>query len=630
MAATIRESAAARRLTGPADTSMLIGVSALGGLLVVASALIALRGGMPAPERLALRNAVMIGAPVAVGLYAWREATHARFGRLLVAAGLAWGVVALCATTAAVPYSIGRMAAWAAEIALVYLTLSFPSGRLPGRPDRLLVGAVAALMGILYLPTGFLVEQFPLPTYYVTCTADCPANALTFLESTPAWITDGVIPVREAITVIITALIAWRLAYRLQHATRLVRRALVPVLLCAIVRILSLGTWIVLRRSGVIDDGSATWLADTLALSLPLMSLGFLAGLLSWRLYAADALLLLAQRLRAAHTTEERRTAIAQVVMDPSLELVYPRPRHAEAWITADGWPARFSPDRAVTVIEADTGLVAALVHDPALNEQRAFLEAVGSFALVWDENQRLADRVDTSNDELQESRARILAAADNERRRIERDLHDGGQQRLVALRIRLQLAEEMMAKSPAGAREMLQRLARDVDGVLEELRSLAAGVYPAALSAHGLRDAVRAVTVESPLAVHVEVKGTNRYPDEIEAAVYFCCLEALQNVAKHAPGSTQVWLMLELGDDLRFEVRDDGPGFDVECTSRRGLDNMRDRVAALGGRFELVSAPGRGTRIRGSLPGAPRVRTPQPSQGGGSELLLADERGGT
>ena len=632
MVASIRESAAARRLTGPADTSIVIGVAALGALLVAASVLVALRGGMPAPERLALRNALMIGAPVAVGLYAWHEATHARFGRLLVAVGMGWGVVALCATTVAVPYSVGRMAAWVAEIALVYLTLSFPSGRLPGRPDRLLVGAVVALIGILYLPTGLLVEQFPVPTYYVTCTADCPDNALSLLSSTPAWITDGVLPVREAITVLLTALIAWRLAYRIQHATRLMRRALVPVLACAIVRIVSLGTWIVLRRSGVIDDGSATWLADTLALSLPLMSLGFLAGLLSWRLYAADALLLLAQRLRAAHTTEERRSAIAKVVMDPSLELVYPRPRGADGWVTADGWPARLppdDPDRAVTVIESDTGPVAALIHDAGLNEQRAFLEAVGGFALVWDENQRLAERVDTSNDELQESRARILAAADNERRRIERDLHDGGQQRLVALRIRLQLAEEMMVKSPAGAREMLQRLARDVDGVLEELRSLAAGVYPAALAAHGLPDAVRAVATESALPVHVEVSGSERYPDEVEAAVYFCCLEAMQNVAKHAPGSTRIWVVLELGSDLRFDVRDDGPGFDVETTQRRGLDNMRDRVAALGGKFELVSASGSGTRIRGWLPGAPRVRTPQPPQGGRSELLLADEHRG-
>ena len=633
MAAPIRESAAARRLSGPADASIVIGVAALGALLVAASILVALRGGMPDAGRLALRNALMVGTPVAVGLYAWREATHARFGRLLVVAGMAWGVIALCATTAALPYSVGRMAAWAAEVALVYLTLAFPSGRLHGGADRLLVGAFAALIGVLYLPTGFLVEQFPLPTYYVTCTADCPANALTLLGSTPAWITDGVIPVREAITVLLTVLIAWRLAYRLGHATRLMRRTLLPVFICAIVRVVSLGTWIVLRRAGIADEGSAPFAADTLALSLPLMSLAFLVGLLSWRLYAADALLLLAQRLRAAHTTEERRSAIAKAVIDPSLELVYPRPPEGDGWVTADGWPARLpgggDPDRTVTVIETDAGPVAGLVHSAGLSEQRAFLEAVGGFALVWDENQRLADRVDTSNDELQQSRARILAAADNERRRIERDLHDGGQQRLVALRIRLQLAEEMMIKSPAGAREMLQRLAHDVDGVLEELRSLAAGVYPAALAAHGLADAVRAVATESPLPLHVKVTGSDRYPDDVEAAVYFCCLEAMQNVAKHAPGSTQIWLMLELGSDLRFEVRDDGPGFDLATTQRRGLDNMHDRVAALSGRFEVVSAPGAGTRIRGRLPGTPRVRAPQPPQGGGPELLLADEHRG-
>ncbi len=623
---------AGRLTSGRADTATVVVVGALGLALAAASVTIALRGGMPQPGWLAVRNALMILAPIAVGLYAWREATHARFGRLLVLAGLFWSLVGLTATTDALPYSIGRMAAWVAEIGLAYLILAFPSGRLPGRPDRLLMAAVTLLMGVLYIPTGFLVDHFPVPTYVVTCSADCPANALSLLASTPAWITDGVVPVREAITVVITGLIAWRLVQRLRHATRLMRRALWPVLVCAIVRITSLGTWIVLRRAGVIDDGSAIWLADTLALSLPLMSAGFLAGLLSWRLYAADALLLLAQRLRAAHTTEERRVAISQVVRDPSLELVFARPGDGGGWVTADGWPAELPGEehgRAITVIESDAGPVAALVHDTALSEQRSFLEAVGGFALVWDENQRLAERVDTSRGELQESRARILAAADNERRRIERDLHDGGQQRLVALRIRLQLAEEMMAKSPSGAREMLHQLARDVDGVLEELRSLAAGVYPAALSAHGLRDAVRAAAAESPLPVHVDVKGAARYSDAVEAAVYFCCLEAMQNAAKHAPGS-HVRMMLELGTDLRFEVSDDGPGFDIESSDRRGLHNMRDRVSALGGRLEVVSAPGTGTRIRGWLPAAPRVRPPQPAQRRGTELLLADEHSST
>ena len=241
--------------------------------------------------------------------------------------------------------------------------------------------------------------------------------------------------------------------------------------------------------------------------------------------------------------------------------------------MTADGWPVWLpedGSDRAVTVIESDAGPVAALVHDAGLNEQRAFLEAVGGFALVGTRTSA-SPSASTRPTTSCRSPGTHPRGGRQQRRRIERDLHDGGQQRLVALRIRLQLAEEMMVKSPAGAREMLQRLARDVDGVLEELRSLAAGVYPAALAAHGLPDAVRAVATESPLPVHVKVNGSERYPDEVEAAVYFCCLEAMQNVAKHAPGSTRIWVVLELGSDLRFEVRDDGPGFDVEATSGAG-----------------------------------------------------------
>jgi signal transduction histidine kinase len=248
---------------------------------------------------------------------------------------------------------------------------------------------------------------------------------------------------------------------------------------------------------------------------------------------------------------------------------------------------------------------VAALVHDAALLEQRSFVEAVGAYALVWDENERLAARVDSSTTELRASRARILAAADQERRRIERDLHDGGQQRLVALRIRLQLAEEMMASGPDGAPELLGRLADDVDGILEELRHLAAGVFPARLVAHGLPDAVRAAAMESPLPVQVTIDGATRYPPETETAAYFCCVEALQNVAKHAAGATSAHVLLVLDGDLVFEVSDDGPGFDPYEVDAHGLMNMRDRLAALGGRLEIESAPGSGTRVRGVLPAA-------------------------
>ena len=346
-------------------------------------------------------------------------------------------------------------------------------------------------------------------------------------------------------------------------------------------RMLTLAASIAARRAGI-DDEALAWLTGALSLTLPLVSLGFLAGLLAWRLYTADALLVLAHRLRIAPDAEARHAAMALAVKDPTLDLAYARPG-GRGWVTAAGWPVALpgpESDRSVTFITDDKGPVAALIHDATLREQRAFIEAVGAYALVWDENERLAERVDSSRGELRASRARILAAADDERRRIERDLHDGGQQRLVALRIRLQLAEDMMARSPAGARELLQRLAHDVDGVLEELRSLAAGVFPATLAAHGLPDAVRAASLQSPVPVNVVIKGAARYPEDVETAAYFCVLEALQNVAKHAPEATAAQVLLELEGDLVFEVRDDGPGFDMKESSSRGLLNMRDRVS--------------------------------------------------
>ena len=184
------------------------------------------------------------------------------------------------------------------------------------------------------------------------------------------------------------------------------------------------------------------------------------------------------------------------------------------------------------------------------------------------------------------------------------------------------------MAASPQGAREMLHRLVDDVDGVLEELRSLAAGVFPAMLAAHGLPDAVRGAAMQSPLPVHVVIKGSQRHPAEVETAAYFCCLEALQNVAKHARGATGARVLLELDGDLVFEVRDDGPGFDVATTGTNGLLNMRDRVSALGGALEVSSSAASGTRVRGRLPGR-GVGLPEPPQGRGPELLLADEHRG-
>jgi signal transduction histidine kinase len=604
-------------------------LAGLGALLSAGAAVLALGGGMPDPEWLAARTALAIAAPIAVGLYAWRDGTHARFGRLLVGGGFLWVLVALATTTDPVPYSLGRVIAWVSEVAIIFLVLAFPSGRLQATADRALVVAGALLIGVLYVPTALLVDHFPAPSPYATCSADCPANALALVDATPSWVADGVLPLREGLAILLALLVVWRLAYRLRRTTPLMQRALAPVVAVAMLRLLALAATLLTRRAHVLDDDALAWFTGALSLTLPLISIGFLAGLVAWRLYAADALLMLAHRLRVAPDAEARHAAIALAVKDPSLDLAFAR-RSGGGWVDARGWPYRLpepGDGRSTTLISDRGGPLAALIHDDALRDQRAFVEAVGAFALVWEENEQLAERVDSSRGELRASRARILAAADDERRRIERDLHDGGQQRLVALRIRLQLAEEMMARSPAGAQEMLHRLAEDVDGVLEELRGLAAGVFPAMLAAHGLPDAIRTASEQTPLPVHVVIKGERRYAPETETAAYFCCLEALQNVAKHATGATAVWVLLELDGDLVFEVRDDGPGFDPGAADGHGLVNMRDRVAALGGVLEVLSVPGSGARIRGRLPAG--VGGPEPAQDARAELLLADENGG-
>jgi signal transduction histidine kinase len=213
---------------------------------------------------------------------------------------------------------------------------------------------------------------------------------------------------------------------------------------------------------------------------------------------------------------------------------------------------------------------------------------------------------LEQANADLRASRARIVATGDAERRKIERNLHDGAQQHLVALAVNLRLAKDLVHEDPDGALEMLELLGDAVKDTIQELRDLAHGIYPPLLMDSGLPEALRAAASRSPLSVGVSVEGVGRYPSEVEAAVYFCCLEALQNAAKHAPGShVSVGVRADEGT-LRFEVSDDGPGFDAAtATAGHGYVNMSDRLGAIGGSVEWRSIPGQGSCIAGSVPTA-------------------------
>jgi signal transduction histidine kinase len=217
---------------------------------------------------------------------------------------------------------------------------------------------------------------------------------------------------------------------------------------------------------------------------------------------------------------------------------------------------------------------------------------------------QTTLDELRKQADELRQSRARVVASGDAERRRVERNLHDGAQQHLVAMAVNVRLARDILAEDPQAAGEMLDQLADDVKTTIQELRELAHGIYPPLLADGGLGDALRTAGNRSPLPVTLVTDGVGRYSAEIEAAIYFCCLEALQNAAKHAPQARVELRVWEESGGLLFSVGDDGPGFDrARVRASHGFVNMADRLGAIGGSVRWESQPGQGTRVLGSIP---------------------------
>ncbi len=219
--------------------------------------------------------------------------------------------------------------------------------------------------------------------------------------------------------------------------------------------------------------------------------------------------------------------------------------------------------------------------------------------------NVQLDSALQASLDELQASRARIVAAADAERRRIEHNIHDGAQQRLVGVSVRMSLAAQLNDEDPAEARKMLEECQQELKEAIAELRSLAHGIYPTLLIEEGLAKALSVAASRAPLPTTVQAASLPRYPEEVETAVYFCCTEALQNACEHAGQAASVTIDVHQDEDaLVFEVSDDGAGFDPDAQEHgAGFVNMGDRLGTLGGSMRVESTPGRGTKVTGTVP---------------------------
>jgi signal transduction histidine kinase len=261
---------------------------------------------------------------------------------------------------------------------------------------------------------------------------------------------------------------------------------------------------------------------------------------------------------------------------------------------------------RGESLTPIETKLMDDLAHQAGL-----VLKNVG---LTADLQARLVD--------LRASRQRLVAAQDDERRKLERDLHDGAQQYLVAIKVKLGLAAMLLTKDPERAMTTLAQLKSDADEALETIRDLARGIYPPLLAEKGLPTALQAQARKATLPITIEADDIGRYPPDTEAAVYFCILEALQNTQKYAQASRAVVRLRQDGDQLAVEVADDGRGFVVSTTARgNGLTNMEDRLDAIGGNLQVESALGRGTTLRALVPVSHRVLTAR-SQLGRSALV--------
>jgi signal transduction histidine kinase len=331
---------------------------------------------------------------------------------------------------------------------------------------------------------------------------------------------------------------------------------------------------------------------------------GFLAGLVATRL-ARGAIADLAVQLGHGVPLGGLRVALARALRDPTLSLAFPSPGGV-GFVDPDGRPievpASSDSARGVARLERDGELLAALLYDPAIEvEDPGRVNAVASVAGMALENERLAAQVRAQLEEVRASRTRIVEAADAERRRIERDLHDGAQQRLVALAMRLDQARSQAA----GAGDLIDSTTAELLTAIREVRDLARGLHPTILSERGLAAAVEALAERAPLPVRASVVE-GRLPDEVETAAYFLVAEALTNAAKHASArEVNVDLTLD-ANALHVIVTDDGTG-GADPQRGSGLQGLTDRLAVVGGTLSIESPTGEGTTLRASIPVAPR-----------------------
>ena len=580
---------------------------AFGGLLLAIGAglLVATSDHLADPTGFGLWLAVTVVGWFGAALYWLVRRPGNQLGLVLLAVAVCTFVMSLQGANQPLLHDIGVLADWLFVVVVFYVVFAFPEGRIESRVGWALLGATALERLALYVPSllfsPIVSGNFP----QAACNAACPANG--FMIADRPTLADGLLSSETSIYIrlAVRSAICVYLIYRLATATKPRRRALVPVYVPVLIAITPILVSYVARLGLVhVDAGALSTLSWLGTIGIGALPYGFLLSVVASTFFAAAALKMIVSRLVGSPGAAQLRATLADSLDDPSLELGF-RLERGGGFVDSSGMPLGSTPPpgQSSSSITKNGETVAMIVHDDGLDTDPELVAAAGQAMLLAIENGRLTAELRSTTTELDAMRARIATAGEAERRKVERDLHDGAQQHLVALIIRVGLAREV------GDPEVVARLdevGKELDEILEELRDVAHGLHPLVLRDLGLEAALITLVRRSVSRVKVEAGAFGRYSDEVEAAVYFCCTESLQNVHKHAGlGATAVIRLWERGGRLFFEIIDDGAGFDVESARHvgHGLANVSERIAVHGGNLVVESAPGRGTTVRADIP---------------------------
>jgi len=531
---------------------------------------------------------------ITAGLVIWSRRPHNRCWWLLVAAGFAGYVgnfehvvnrdVALGA------FAFGR---WY-DLFLGWALLAFPSGRLLHRRDRVLVAVMVGLLSARSLSRLFLHVPPDVAGYGVR-------NRFLPISDDRWWrMVEDVFAWGWSVTVL---LVSVSVAARWKQSSRLGRRMLSPALFGATVLATAVAYEYVIGWNADIPAVAGVRISYVTEWARAGVGVALAAGLVRLRRTRSEVVDLVAELGQDAPPAR-LESALGRALGDSTLTLL-PWSAAAGRYVDDEGCPVDLSaepPGRAVTRIENRGEPVAAIVHDIALLEDPGLVNAVVAAVRLTIDNEQLQAELETQLAEVAASRSRILAAGDAERRRIERDLHDGAQQRLVTIALALRLAESRLASdSTPELRAVLSKTVADLQDAIDELRDLARGIHPASLES-GLSSALESLVDRSPLPVRLDLRLDGEPPSAVAHTAYFAVAEALTNIIKHANAHEVTVRAVADNGTMRVQVTDDGDG-GADADNGTGLRGIADRVAAVGGSMQLHSPPGAGTSFEIDLP---------------------------